>query len=75
MTRDNTDRCAGQLRHRRATTPLRSAEYVTITYTERLAEAGIQRSVGSYENALAKTGIILFKTEAIHRQGLEQTYS
>ena len=41
--------------------------------TERLAEAGIEPSVGSvgdsYDNALAETVIGLFKTEIIHRRG------
>ena len=40
---------------------------------ERLAEAGIEPSVGSvgdsYDNALAETVIGLFKTEVIHRRG------
>src|SRR4051794_20422811 len=39
--------------------PLESAQYVSIKYTERLAEAGIEPSVGSvgdsYDNALAET--------------------
>jgi putative transposase len=51
----------------------RGAQYVSITYTERLAAAGIAPSVGSvgdsYDNALAETVIGLFKTEVIHRQG------
>jgi transposase InsO family protein len=46
---------------------------VSIRYTERLAEAGIEPSVGSvgdsYDNALAETVIGLFKTEVIHRLG------
>jgi putative transposase len=46
---------------------------VSIRYTERLAEAGIEPSVGSvgdsYDNALAETAIGLFKTEVIHRRG------
>lgn len=45
----------------------------SIRYTERLAEAGIEPSVGSkgdsYDNALAETIIGLFKTEVIHRRG------
>ena len=48
-------------------------QYVSIKYTERLVEAGIEPSVGSvgdsYDNALAETVIGLFKTEVIHRQG------
>ena len=51
----------------------RGVQYVSIKYTERLVEAGIDPSVGSvgdsYDNALAETVIGLFKTEVIHRQG------
>ena len=51
----------------------RGSQYVSIRYTERLAEAGIERSVGSvgdsYDNALAETIIGLFKTEVIQRRG------
>jgi len=51
----------------------RGVQYVSITYTERLAEAGIAPSVGSvgdsYDNALAETVIGLFKTEVIRRLG------
>ena len=51
----------------------RGVQYVSITYTERLAEAGIEPSVGtvgdSYDNALAETVIGLFKTEVIRRLG------
>ena len=51
----------------------RGSQYVSIRYTERLAEAGIAPSVGSvgdsYDNALAETVIGLFKTEIIHRRG------
>ena len=51
----------------------RGAQYVSITYTERLAEAGIEPSVGSigdsYDNALAETVIGLFKAEVIRRLG------
>ena len=47
----------------------RGTQYWSIRYTERLAEAGIERSVGSvgdsYDNALAETVIGLFKTEVI----------
>ena len=53
--------------------PLESAQYVSIKYTERLAEAGIEPSVGSvgdsYDNALAETINGLFKAEVIHRRG------
>jgi transposase InsO family protein len=51
----------------------RGSQYVSITYTERLAEAGIEPSVGSvgdsYDNALAETVNGLYKTEVIHRRG------
>jgi putative transposase len=51
----------------------RGGQYLSIRYTERLAEAGIEPSVGSrgdsYDNALAETVIGLFKTEVIHRDG------
>ena len=51
----------------------RGVQYVSIKYSERLAEAGIEPSVGSvgdsYDNALAETLIGLFKTEVIHRRG------
>jgi transposase InsO family protein len=51
----------------------RGTQYVSIRYTERLAAAGIERSVGSvgdsYDNALAETIIGLFKTEVIRRCG------
>ena len=48
-------------------------QYVSIRYTERLAEAGIEPSVGSvgdsYDNALADTINGLYKAEVIHRRG------
>lgn len=51
----------------------RGSQYVSICYTERLLEAGIEPSVGSvgdsYDNALAETVIGLFKTEVIYRRG------
>lgn len=51
----------------------RGSQYLSIRYTERLAEAGIEPSVGSvgdsYDNALAKTINGLFKAEVIHRRG------
>jgi transposase InsO family protein len=51
----------------------RGRQYVSIRYTERLAEAGIEPSVGSvgdsYDNALAETINGLFKTEVIRRRG------
>ena len=47
--------------------------YLSIRYTERLLEAGIESSVGSggdsYDNALAETIIGLFKSEIIRRRG------
>jgi putative transposase len=51
----------------------RGKQYLSIRYSERLAEAGVQASVGttgdSYDNALAESTIGLFKTEVIHRRG------
>jgi putative transposase len=51
----------------------RGVQYLSIRYTERLAEAGIEPSVGSrgdsYDNALAESVIGLFKTEVIRRRG------
>ena len=51
----------------------RGSQYLSIRYTERLAEAGIEPSVGSvgdsYDNALAETINGLFKAELIHRRG------
>ena len=51
----------------------RGVQYLSIHYTERLAEAGVERSVGSvgdsYDNALAETVIGLYKTEVIRRCG------
>ncbi len=53
--------------------PTESTQYVSIRYTERLVESGIEPSVGSvgdsYDNALAETVIGLFKTEVIRRRG------
>ena len=52
--------------------PLESAQYLSIKYTERLAETGIEPSVGSvgdsYDNALAETINGLYKAEVIHRR-------
>jgi putative transposase len=49
--------------------PVESAQYTSIRFAERLAEAGIQPSVGavgsSYDNALAETINGLYKTELI----------
>ncbi len=51
----------------------RGVQYLSIHYTERLAAAGIEPSVGSkgdsYDNALAESVIGLFKTEVIRRRG------
>ena len=51
----------------------RGVQYVSIKYTERLAEAGLVPSVGSvgdsYDNALAETINGLYKAEVIHRRG------
>jgi putative transposase len=51
----------------------RGSQYVSIRYTERLAEAGIEPSVGSvgdsYDNALAESINGLYKAEVIHRRG------
>jgi len=51
----------------------RGSQYLSIRYSERLAEAGIEPSVGSrgdsYDNALAETINGLYKTELIHRRG------
>jgi len=51
----------------------RGAQYLSIRYTERLAEAGIEPSVGSvgdsYDNALAETIIGLYKAEEIRSRG------
>ncbi|WP_148276566.1 IS3 family transposase [Sphingobium sp. SYK-6] len=51
----------------------RGSQYVSIKYTERLVEAGIEPSVGSvgdsYDNALAETINGLYKAEVIHRRG------
>ena len=50
-----------------------ASQYVSIRYSERLAEAGIEPSVGSkgdsYDNALAETINGLYKAELIHRRG------
>jgi transposase InsO family protein len=51
----------------------RGVQYLSIRYTERLAEAGLEPSVGSkgdsYDNAMAESVIGLFKAEVIHRLG------
>lgn len=52
--------------------PIESTQYVSIRYSERLAEAGVEPSVGSkgdsYDNALAETINGLYKAELIHRR-------
>ena len=56
----------------------RGVQYVSIKYTERLAQAGIEPSVGSvgdsYDNALAESVIGLFKAEVIHRRGAWRSF-
>ena len=51
----------------------RGTQYLSMRYTDRLADAGIEPSVGSrgdsYDNALAESVIGLFKTEVIRRLG------
>jgi transposase InsO family protein len=61
--------CGGGLVHHSD----RGVQYVSIKYTERLAEAGLVPSVGSvgdsYDNALAETINGLYKAEVIWRRG------
>ena len=51
----------------------RGVQYVSIRYTDRLLQAGIEPSVGSvgdsYDNAMAETINGLYKAEVIHRCG------
>ena len=51
----------------------RGTQYLSMRYTDRLTDAGIDPSVGSrgdsYDNALAESVIGLFKTEVIQRKG------
>lgn len=51
----------------------RGSQYLSIRYTERLSDAGVEPSVGSvgdsYDNALAETINGLYKAEVIHRRG------
>jgi putative transposase len=53
--------------------PLEPEQYTLVRYSERLAEAGAQPSIGSvgdsYDNAMAESIIGLFKTELIRRRG------
>ena len=55
----------------------RGSQYLSIRYTERLAAAGVEASVGSvgdsYDNALAETIIGLYKTEVIRKRGTWKT--
>jgi len=66
---DRCDEDTGDLVHHSD----RGTQYLSIRYTERLADAGIELSVGSrgdaYDNALAESVIGLFKTEVIRRRG------
>ena len=52
---------------------LEPKQYLSIRYTERLADAGVVNSVGSegdsFDNALAETVNGLYKAELIHRKG------
>ena len=51
----------------------RGTQYLSMRYSQRLTEAGIEPSVrsrgDSYDNALAESLIGLFKTEVIQRRG------
>src|SRR4051794_16200751 len=53
--------------------PIESAQYTSIAFTERVAEAGAAPSIGTvgdaYDNALAESAIGLFKTELIKPRG------
>lgn len=66
---DRLDRASGQLIHHSD----HGSQYLSIRYTERLAEAGIEPSVGtvgdSYDNSLAESVIGLYKTEVIRMRG------
>ena len=56
----------------------RGSQYLAVRYTERLAQAGIDASVGSvgdsYDNALAESIIGLFKTEVIEFGSIRTSY-
>jgi transposase InsO family protein len=58
--------------------PFESAQYISVKYTERLAEAGIEPSMGSvrdsYDNALAETINSLYRAEVIHRRGPRRSF-
>ena len=62
-----------KIKDQRVHHPDRGSQYLSIKYTERLAEAKITPSAGSvgdsYDNALAETINGLFKAEVIHRRG------
>ena len=53
--------------------PVEFTQYLSMRYTDRLVDAGIEPSVGSqgdaYDNALAESVIGLYKTEVIRRKG------
>ncbi len=53
--------------------PVELKQYLSIRYTERLEEAGVETSVGSrgdaYDNALAESVIGLYKAEVIRHEG------
>jgi putative transposase len=65
---DHTARLDGLIHHSD-----RGAQYLAVRYTERLAEAGVVRSVGSkgdsFDNALAESFNGLYKTELIRHEG------
>ena len=66
--RDGVTDLAGLMHHHDA-----GSQYTSIAFTERLADAGVDASVGTvgdaYDNALAESVIGLFKTELIRRRG------
>lgn len=66
--RDGISDLTGLIHHSDA-----GSQYVSIAFTERLIEAGVDPSVGSvgdaYDNSLAETTIGLFKTELFKRKG------
>jgi putative transposase len=66
---DRCDASTGDLIHHSD----RGTQYLSMRYTDRLMDAGIEPSVGSrgdsYDNALAESVIGLFKTEVIRRKG------
>ena len=61
------------LHHQVLRPPIESAQGLSIRYTNRLTQAGIEPSVGSvgdsYDNALAESVIGLYKTELIRQKG------